>query len=192
VRDFRTGFLFSRRWEIDMIGFQFNQRYCKESGMSRIDDLIKENLSEDGTVLSLREKYIGLRGTMELFTKGDILQKVKVLTYSGNQIGDEGAESIAECPYLKNLENLVLNLNEIGDEGAILLANSPNLPKVTQMSLFGNVIGDEGARAFADSPQSKKLIKLDLYKNQFSPTGIKALTESKNLKNCEELEIYRE
>jgi hypothetical protein len=37
--------------------------------MSRIDDLIKENLSEDGTVLSLREKYIGLRGTMELFTR---------------------------------------------------------------------------------------------------------------------------
>jgi len=113
--------------------------------MSRIDDLIKENLSEDGTVLSLREKYIGLRGTMELFTKGDVLKNLKVLTYSGNQIGDEGAESIAECPYLANLENLILNHNEIGDEGAVALANSTNLPKVTQLSLFGNVIGDEGA-----------------------------------------------
>ena len=97
--------------------------------MSRIDDLIKENLSEDGTVLSLREKYIGLRGTMEVFTKGDILQKVKVLTYSGNQMGDEGAEAIAECPYLTNLENLILNLNEIGDEGRWLWPIRPTCPR---------------------------------------------------------------
>ena len=37
--------------------------------MSKIDDLVKENLLEDGTILHLRDKYIGIRGCMELATK---------------------------------------------------------------------------------------------------------------------------
>ena len=151
--------------------------------MSRIDDMIKENMSEDGTILNLRDKYIGLRGTMEVCQK-EILKTVKVLTLSGNQTGDEGIDALVECPYLQNVETLNLNQNDIGDEGGIALANATNLPKLTSLSLFGNIIGDEGARAFASSPQSKKYIKLDLYKNQFTNDAIKALTESENLKNC--------
>ena len=37
--------------------------------MSKIDDIVKENLLEDGTILLLRDKYIGIRGCIEISTK---------------------------------------------------------------------------------------------------------------------------
>ena len=74
--------------------------------MSRIDDLIQECLSPDRTQLNMRDKFIGLRGTMELMTKGEALKDLKIFILSNNQTGDEGAEAIAECPYLKNVEVL--------------------------------------------------------------------------------------
>ena len=44
--------------------------------MSRVDDLIKENLSENGEILTLKEKMLGLRGTMELAGK-EVLSKLR-------------------------------------------------------------------------------------------------------------------
>ncbi|SVD19344.1 uncharacterized protein METZ01_LOCUS372198, partial [marine metagenome] len=121
----------------------------------RIDDLIKENSSPNGEIINLREKYLGLRGIMEV-ASNPVLKNVKELILPGNQCADEGAEAIAQSPYLENLESLNLNHNEIGDEGAIAIANSDKLPKLTSLSMFGNVIGDVGAKAFAQSPISKK------------------------------------
>ena len=40
-----------------------------EIAMSKIDDIVKENLLEDGTILLLRDKYIGIRGCIEISTK---------------------------------------------------------------------------------------------------------------------------
>jgi len=59
--------------------------------MSKIDDLLKDCLLEDGTILLLRDKYIGIRGCMELATK-EVLKSVKQLIVPGNQILDEGLE----------------------------------------------------------------------------------------------------
>ncbi|MBT6594942.1 MAG: hypothetical protein HOB34_02485, partial [Nitrospina sp.] len=91
--------------------------------MSKIDDLLKDCLLEDGTILHLRDKYIGVRGCMELATK-EALKSVKQLIVPGNQIADEGLEALADSPYLGNLEVLNINHNDIGDDGAIALANS--------------------------------------------------------------------
>ncbi len=52
--------------------------------MSKIDDLLKDCLLEDGTILLLRDKYIGIRGCMELATK-EVLKSVKQLIVPGNQ-----------------------------------------------------------------------------------------------------------
>ena len=46
--------------------------------MSKIDDLVRDNLLENGTILNLRDKYIGIRGCMELATK-EALKTVKQL-----------------------------------------------------------------------------------------------------------------
>ena len=73
--------------------------------MSKIDDILKDSFHEDGTILILRDKYIGIRGCMELATKAS-LKTVKQLILPGNQIADEGLEALAESPYLENLELL--------------------------------------------------------------------------------------
>ena len=67
--------------------------------MSKIDDFLKDNLLEDGTILHLRDKYIGIRGCMELASK-EQLKTVKQLIVPGNQIADEGLEALADCQYL--------------------------------------------------------------------------------------------
>jgi len=128
--------------------------------MSNVEKFFKENMSEDGAVLNLRDKFLGLRGSMEL-AENPALATVKELILPGNQCADEGAEALANSPHLGNLEMLNLNHNDIGDDGAIAIANSEKLPNLKSLSMFGNVIGDEGAKAFAESPNSKKYIKLD-------------------------------
>ena len=87
----------------------------------KIDELIQQNISPDGTILNLREKFIGLRGIMEL-AGNPVLKSVKELILPGNQCADEGVEALAESPYLENLEILNLNHNDIGDDGAIAIA----------------------------------------------------------------------
>ena len=34
--------------------------------MSKVEKLLKENMSDDGTVVNLRDKFLGLRGVIEL------------------------------------------------------------------------------------------------------------------------------
>ena len=104
--------------------------------MSKIDEILKDSFHEDGTILILRDKYIGIRGCMELATK-EALKTVKHLILPGNQIADEGLEALAESPYLENLELLNANHNEIGDDGAIAIANTENLPNLKDLSMFG-------------------------------------------------------
>ena len=87
--------------------------------MSKLDDILKESFHENGTILILRDKYIGIRGCMEL-AKKESLKTVKQLVLPGNQIFDEGLEALTESPYLGNLELLNANQNEIGDDGAAL------------------------------------------------------------------------
>ena len=103
--------------------------------MSKIDEILKDSFHEDGTILILRDKYIGIRGCMELATK-EALKTVKQLILPGNQIADEGLEALAESPYLKNLELLNANHNEIGDDGAIAIANTESLPNLKDLSMF--------------------------------------------------------
>ena len=91
--------------------------------MGKIDDLIKENLSENGEVLTLRDKFLGVRGIMQL-ADNPALATIKKLVLSSNQTCDEGAEALADSPHLGNLEHLNLNHNDIGDDGAIAIANS--------------------------------------------------------------------
>ena len=107
--------------------------------MSKVDKLLKENISEDGTIINLREKFLGIRGMMEL-AENPALANVRELVLTGNQCADEGAEALANSPHLGNLEMLNLNHNDIGDEGAIAIANSENFPKLK----FYHVIHRQG------------------------------------------------
>ena len=52
--------------------------------MSKIDDILKDSFHENGTILILRDKYIGVRGCMELATK-EILNSVSNSLFQGTR-----------------------------------------------------------------------------------------------------------
>jgi hypothetical protein len=53
-------------------------------------------------------------------------------------LGPEGAEALAGCEPLRNLEVLALRYCGIGDEGGLALARSPHLGKLRDLDLTGN------------------------------------------------------
>ena len=87
------------------------------------------------------------------------------LHLSGNNIGDEGCEAIANSRSLANLQTLILSHNSIGDEGCKAIANSSNLTNLQTLGLLSNSIGVEGWKVIANSSNLKSLqaIKLSFY-----------------------------
>ena len=53
--------------------------------MSKVEKLLKENMSDDGTVVNLRDKFLGLRGVMELAGIPE-LANVKELVIPGKSV----------------------------------------------------------------------------------------------------------
>ena len=108
--------------------------------MGRMATLIKENISEDGTILNLREKYIGIRGGMELGAMKE-LENVRELILPGNQLADEGVEALANSPYLANLEAAKGSPGAVqgtsADAGYLSAAGYPQREKVWPASSRG-------------------------------------------------------
>ena len=94
----------------------------------RLDELIRDRLSPDGQVLSLKAQFIREVGAKALAQKEE-LRNLRALDLTQNDIGDEGVKAIAESEVLSNLTTLNLKSNRIGDEGARYLANSKTLKK---------------------------------------------------------------
>ena len=63
--------------------------------MSKVDDLIRDRLSKDGEVLSLKAQFLREVGAKEL-AEDETMNGVRALDLSQNSIGDEGVKAIAE------------------------------------------------------------------------------------------------
>ncbi|MFM1798724.1 MAG: hypothetical protein RLZZ117_1002, partial [Cyanobacteriota bacterium] len=94
------------------------------------------------------------------------LTQLTSLNLAGNEIGDEGAASLAA---LAQLTSLNLWDNGIGDEGAASLAA---LTQLTSLDLAANGVGDEGAASLAALTQ---LTFLDLGWNGIGDNGAASL-----------------
>eukprot|EP00062_Callorhinchus_milii_P019105 gi/632973322/ref/XP_007903097.1/ PREDICTED: MHC class II transactivator [Callorhinchus milii] len=127
-----------------------------------------------------------LQSLKSLDLEGPSAQKIKL---SENQIGDEGAERLAEVlSELTSLEKLTLSRNQITDRGAQTLARSlPKLKSLRTLSLYDNIIGDKGAEKLAEIlPAMTSLKVLDVQFNNITDVGAQSLTHS--LKNCPHME----
>ncbi|CAF1667628.1 unnamed protein product, partial [Adineta ricciae] len=80
-------------------------------------------------------------------------QTLTALYLSGNRIGDEGAQHIANALRTNTtLTTLDLSGNEIGDEGAQHIADALRTnTTLTTLHLSWNAIGAEGAQHIADA-----------------------------------------
>ena len=94
------------------------------------------------------------------------LTQLTSLNLVGNEIGAEGAASLAALTQLTSLD---LESNQIGDAGAAALAA---LTQLTSLNMARNQIGAEGAAALAALTQ---LTRLDLRINQIGAEGTAAL-----------------
>ncbi len=96
--------------------------------------------------------------------------QLTALNLSYNNIGPDGAATIARNP---NLSELELRYNNIGDQGTQAIAN--NLSSLTSLHLEYNDIGYEGAAAIANNLH--KLTSLDLGRNEIESAGVVELAE---------------
>ena len=96
------------------------------------------------------------------------------LDLAGNQIGDAGAEAIANN--LSQLTALDLGSNRIGDAGARAIA--AKLYRLKSLRLWSNNVGDAGAK---DISKLKALDLLDLSGNRICKEGGQSISEIKSL-----------
>ena len=94
--------------------------------MADIIQLIKDRMSKDGQILSLKAQFIRELGAQKL-SECDLISNLRSLDLAQNDIGDDGVKAIAESPHLSNLRTLNLKSNHITDMGAEYLANSKTL-----------------------------------------------------------------
>jgi uncharacterized protein (TIGR02996 family) len=80
-------------------------------------------------------------------------------------IGDDGLTLLAQCPYVKSLNGLLLNANDIGPYGITALTASPYLGQLRWLDLSANRLGTEGARLLATWPALSHLARLDVSRN---------------------------
>jgi len=164
-----------------------------------IDKEIIENIERndsDFVSLDLGFKKLVLSDLRELANALAKNNNITTLDLSGNLIGDEGAEIIAQVPHVttliisennirnkgaetlsKNttLKTLILTNNEIDSTGAKLLSESKTL---TTLDLTGNQVDDEGAVALAGNTI---LFSLILSHNKIGIIGLQALANNTTL-----------
>lgn len=78
-----------------------------------------------------------------------------------NHIHSEGAESIAQSPYLFNLKTLFMGYNNTGFKGAEAFAHSQKLPQLTFLELQANDIGERGCETLGMSPHLSSTIRIN-------------------------------
>jgi hypothetical protein len=113
----------------------------------------------------------------ELVANSPNLAGLLSLKMSFCSVADAGMKALASSPFLTNLRVLKLWDCRVADEGARALAGSPNFRRLVGLRLTDNGVGDVGAVALAESPHLNDLLYLSVNGNTFSPAGAQALRQ---------------
>ena len=124
--------------------------------------------------------------------------KVREISLRGNNIGDAGAQELANA--LQNpdckVRGIYLTRNNIGDAGAQELAEALQNPdcKVRGIYLPWNNIGDAGAQELAKALQNPncKVREINLTRNNIGNAGAQELAKALQNPNCKVRVIYLE
>jgi uncharacterized protein (TIGR02996 family) len=108
------------------------------------------------------------------------LPRLENLVLTGNPIGDEGVENLAQWKQLANVETLYLSACEISEEGIDQLFSGAPLAKLKKLTLSNNELGDEGAGVIVKAAARMPALEhLELLRCGLSQSGVKALAKAK-------------
>ncbi len=128
------------------------------------------------TQLNLERNDIGDTGAQAL---AQVLAQTKItqLYLSWNSIGDAGAQALAQVLPQTQITQLDLGINKIGDAGAQALADVLPHTQITELNLERNSIGEAGAQAIAQVLKKTKITQLDLGNNNIGAAGALAIAQ---------------
>jgi len=169
---------------MDYSGNKFSKGHMT---LEETEELVRDNLSENGKILDLTACYIKELGAKDV-ANFEFLRDLETLELGTNQIGIKGVKHIATSKCLTNLISLNLFYNNIGNEGLKHVAISDNLLSLQILNLSDNNITDEGARTLAKFlPLWTNLARLDLRLNKIKEEGKAVLCEAQKLTNIKQL-----
>jgi hypothetical protein len=135
-------------------------------------ELLNEAESDSFRSVSIRDQRITAKAVTAIMTSPSTAG-LNTLTLSGNPLGDEGLQVLAESPRLNQIEYLLLQDVDATPQGIALLAASPYLrPK--SLALGWQSVGDEGASALA---KASGIQDLRLESAEIGEAGAVALLE---------------
>lgn len=152
-----------------------------------IPTLVERPLRGPVSELSL----VGVAGDAEAISElsnSRYLQDLETLDLSYNSFGLDGAQLLAESPYLRFLCHLRLDSCQLRQRGLSTLANTFYLTHLHSLSLARNHLNDQCMAALAGW-NLPKLQHLDLSINRVSRLGLVQLLHSPNLSNLESLDL---
>lgn len=116
-------------------------------------------------------------------------ERLKALSFSGGDLGDEGLSQLLCAAWVCGLERLELDDCGIGPAGAVALAQAEHMACLSVLSLRDNQLGARGARALALAKHLAKLEVLDLSNNTIGDEGLEALVEASLWPKLRELRL---
>jgi uncharacterized protein (TIGR02996 family) len=132
---------------------------------------------------------------LRVLLKAPVLASLRRLELRGNeQLGDWGAELLAQSPGLANLTHLDLVSTALGADGARALAASENLGRLECLELgwdlgWGNRVTGAGVQALVTSPHLRSLKSLPLKNNPIGDEGAIALAGWPGLRYLTDLDL---
>jgi uncharacterized protein (TIGR02996 family) len=112
--------------------------------------------------------------------------------YRNDQLGDQGAETLAGATFAHQLTDLDLGGTSLTDAGAKILAGCSQLKQLRRLVLgtrfgSGNRVGAEGTKALLTSPFLSSLTQVELSDNPIGAGGAEALAAWPWLANVRDL-----
>jgi len=132
------------------------------------------------TTLSLIANYFTFKACQIIRNTLKYNKILQNLNLSHNNIGDLGANEIAEGLKKSNLQTLDLGENNIGDDGAKAIAEALKTnTTLTTLNLSHNNIGNLGAKQIAEALKTNTTLKtLDFARNIIGNNGARTIAEA--------------
>jgi uncharacterized protein (TIGR02996 family) len=139
---------------------------------------------------------LGLRGGpytpdhLQAVTDSPVTARLTRLTvHSAPALGRAGAELLAHCPAVRNLETLTLTNCGLGDHGLRALLASPNLTGLKELRVPSNGLTADAVRALHACRHLRGLRVLDLYNNHLDDDGARVLSLCPHVDRLTQLDL---